>query len=294
VERLAPLTVETYCQEIKFYLPWLRETAGMGPETADLETLHKYLEMRAGEKTASRTRAKGSSALRSFHRFLADMGYREDNPAASLESPKLGERLPDVQSREAVDYMLSLIDTDTVQGIRDRALFELIYSSGLRVSEAVALNLEDLNFDEGIAIVRGKGSKERLVIFGREAENALRRYLADARPTLTNARTAANSDNARALFLNRTGGRLSRKGIWKNYAAYTAAAGMSSHIHSLRHSFATEMLAGGADLRSLQELMGHASLATTQIYTHVDTAQLRARHDRYLPRLADYTEAAGQ
>jgi integrase/recombinase XerD len=165
--------------------------------------------------------------------------------------------------------------------LRDRAIFELIYSSGLRVSEAVALNIRDLYFPEGIVRLRGKGNKERLVPFGGEAALWLRRYLEAGRPKLQ------KNGRSPALFLGRTGKRLSRKGIWRNYAALTVPAGTSSRVHTLRHSYATELLAGGADLRSVQELLGHADLATTQIYTHVDMALLKESLKRYRPKLKD-------
>jgi integrase/recombinase XerD len=211
---------------------------------------------------------------------------REDNPAALLESPRRSAHLPAVHSREAVDEMLNTVDIGTPNGVRDRALFEFIYSSGLRVSEAVALNLGDIFFSEGIARVLGKGNKERLVVFGAEAESWLKKYVEEARPILAGPRRSSG------LFISRTGKRLSRKGIWKNYAGITAQIGMSSRIHSLRHSFATELLSGGADLRSVQELLGHADLSTTQIYTHVDNSMLKDSHKRYLPKLRESSVSA--
>jgi integrase/recombinase XerD len=181
-----------------------------------------------------------------------------------------------------VEEMLNSVDTKGPLGIRDRTIFELIYSAGLRVSEVVSLNVVDIFFEEGIARVTGKGSKERLVIFGEEAEKWLKRYLLESRAELLGPRRSA------ALFVGRTGKRLSRKGIWKNYERVTTQMGMSSRLHSLRHSFATEMLSGGADLRSVQELLGHADLSTTQIYTHVDHSMLKEQHRRHIPELKLY------
>jgi integrase/recombinase XerD len=279
LERRAPLTAETYGFEIRRFLGWLSRE-GIPVEKTDIPLLARYLEFRRRQDGIdSRSTAKAVSALRSFFRYLNDTGLKEDNPAAILESPRRNLRLPGVHPREAVDRMLAAIDTTTPLGLRDRALLELVYSAGLRVSEAVTLNLEDLFFSEGIARVLGKGNKERLVVFGPEAGMWLKRYLAEARPVL------AGPKRGSALFIGRTGRRLSRKGIWKNYAAITARVGMSSKLHSLRHSFATELLAGGADLRSVQELLGHADLSTTQIYTHVDVSMLRENHRRYMPRL---------
>ncbi|GHT75159.1 tyrosine recombinase XerD [Spirochaetia bacterium] len=282
VERRASLTVETYCFETRAYLEWLAGD-GCTVENADAQTLSRYLEFRRSQDGIdSRSVAKAISVLRSFYKFANDAGIREDNPALILESPKRHDRLPAALGREVVEEMLGAVDTTTPFGLRDRALFELIYSSGLRVSEVTSLNLGDIVFAEGIARVTGKGEKERLVVFGVEAAEWLKRYLTEGRPILAGKRRSA------ALFIGRTGRRLSRKGIWKNYAGVTSQLGMSSHLHSLRHSFATELLAGGADLRSVQELLGHSDLSTTQIYTHVDNSMLRENHKRYLPKLSNY------
>ncbi|MDR2500608.1 MAG: tyrosine recombinase [Treponema sp.] len=285
VERQARLTAETYTYEIRRFLAWL---AGEGilAARADAQALCRYLDFRReGDGVHAPSLAKAVAILRSFYRFLVAEGLRRDNPAAVLEAPKRKPRLPSVYSREQVEALLEAADLSAPRGIRDRALFELIYSSGLRVSEAVGLNVGDIFFNEQAARVLGKGNKERLVVFGAEAEGWLRRYLEQARPALLGRRKSG------ALFIGRTGKRLSRKGVWKNYAGLAAQAGMDSRLHSLRHSFATELLAGGADLRSVQELLGHADLATTQIYTHVDNRMLREQHKRYIPNLKDYRSA---
>jgi integrase/recombinase XerD len=202
---------------------------------------------------------------------------RKDNPAALLEAPRRHFRLPDTLPRETVEEILAAVDTGNPRGIRDRTIYELIYSAGLRVSEAVSLNPEDLDFPSFTARVRGKGDKERLVLFGAVAADWLRLYLADARPQLAKLRKGP------ALFITGSCTRLSRKGIWKNYRRLALSLGTGSRLHSLRHSFATELLAGGADLRSVQELLGHSDITTTQIYTHVDTALLRESHRKFLP-----------
>ncbi|MDR0452680.1 MAG: tyrosine-type recombinase/integrase [Treponema sp.] len=285
VERRALLTVDTYCIEIARFLEWL-DVEKLPAQDADTLVLARYLDARkTKDRLDGRSIAKAVSALRSFFQFLIDSeGLRKDNPAVVLERPRSKNRLPQVHSRELVEEMLAAVDISTPLGIRDRALFELIYSAGLRVSEAVALNVGDIFLSEGIARVTGKGDKERLVVFGAEAEQWLKRYLGESRPGLVRSRRVP------ALFLGRGGRRLSRKGIWKNYAALTAQLGMSSRLHSLRHSFATELLAGGADLRSVQELLGHVDLATTQIYTHVDNSMLRENHSRYLPKLKAFQQ----
>ncbi|MDR1949658.1 MAG: tyrosine-type recombinase/integrase [Spirochaetaceae bacterium] len=287
MERRSPLTAETYGLEIRHFLDWLGGEE-LPVEKADSFALSRYLDLRrARDGIDSRSAAKAISALRSFYRYMIDTGLCQDNPAVMLESPRRTIRLPGVHSREQVEEMLNTVDTGTPWGLRDRALFELFYSAGLRVSEAVSLNLEDVFFTEGIARVRGKGNKERLVVFGPEAGVWLKRYLAEARPKLAGPRRSS------ALFIGRTGKRLSRKGIWKNYAALTSRLKISSRLHSLRHSFATELLAGGADLRSVQELLGHADLSTTQIYTHVDVSMLRENHRRYMPILKPAGQRGG-
>jgi integrase/recombinase XerD len=285
VERRARSTVDTYCIEIARFLEWL-ETEKLSVENAETLVLSRYLDVRkTRDNLDGRSIAKAISTLRSFYQFLIDAeALQKDNPAVVLERPRAKNRLPQVHSRELVEEMLASVDISTPLGIRDRTLFELIYSAGLRVSEAVTLNVSDIFLSEGIARVIGKGAKERLVVFGAEAEQWLRRYLSESRPNLVRSRRVS------ALFIGRGGRRLSRKGIWKNYAALTTQLGMSSRLHSLRHSFATELLAGGADLRSVQELLGHVDLSTTQIYTHVDNSMLRENHNRYLPKLKTFRQ----
>jgi integrase/recombinase XerD len=279
MERRSRLTAETYKFEIRRFLEYL-ETGGLELSILGPEDLSHYLEYRRMEdRIDSRSAAKALSCLRSFFRFAVDEGVRADNPAAILETPRRRLRLPETLPREAVEQILAAVDTKTPLGIRNRALYELIYSAGLRISEAVGLNLQDLDLPGGVARVTGKGNKERLVVFGSEALFWLKRYLSEARPLLAGPRRTP------ALFIGRSGRRLSRKGIWKNYTRPTALAGTGSRLHALRHSFATELLAGGADLRSVQELLGHADLATTQIYTHVDVSLLRESHRRYMPNL---------
>jgi integrase/recombinase XerD len=287
IERRAPLTVTTYGTELRRFLNYATHN-GIDISTVNAEQIIAYLEWRRTvQKIDSRSMAKAVSCIRSFFRFVVAEGIRHDNPAALLENPRQVFTLPETMDRETVDRLLALMDSNRPLGLRDRALFEMIYSSGLRISEAVGLNIRDVDFKEGIARVRGKGSKERLVIFGSEAAAWLKRYLAESRPVLSG--THVNSVSG-ALFVGKRGKRLSRKGIWKNYARYAMIAGTPSRVHTLRHSFATGLLQGGADLRTVQALLGHASLATTQIYTHVDTGLLRENHRKYLPRLGQLAE----
>jgi integrase/recombinase XerD len=282
VERLSRLSVETYLAEIRRFL----EYAGEGAVAADSNSLARYLDERSVRDGISpRSAAKAIAALRSFYRFIIDEGQRKDNPASLLEAPRRDMRLPEALSGKAVDALLALIKTDTPAGLRDKALFELVYSSGLRVSEAAGLDVDDCFFEEAVVRVTGKGGKERLVPFGSAAETALLAYLREGRPRLLKAGRKSS-----AMFLNRAGRRLGRKGIWKNYAAFAAQNGTSSKLHILRHSFATELLSGGADLRSVQELLGHADIATTQIYTHVAVSRLEEEHKKYMPDFAALSE----
>jgi integrase/recombinase XerD len=263
-------------------LEWL-EGEGIPAEGAGPSDLSRYLDLRRRkDRIDPRSTAKAISALRSFFCFLVDEKLRSDNPAALLEIPRRGFYLPQALPQELVDRILGMEDPEIPLGLRNRALWELIYSSGLRVSEAVSLNLQDLFLAEGLARVRGKGSRERFVVFGPPAAAWLGRYLAEGRPKL------AGRVRSPALFIGRGGKRLSRKGMWKNYSRLAALGGADSRLHSLRHSFATELLAGGADLRTVQELLGHADLSTTQIYTHVNAPLLRESHRRYLPELKGY------
>jgi len=281
VERRSPLTVEAYLYELRHFVLWL-EKGSLDVASVDSKDLVLYLVERRAEGVGDRSLAKAISALRSLFRHLMDERVRLDNPAATLERPRSSRRLPTVLPRDKVEALLAAVDTRDARGLRDRALYELVYSSGLRISEASGLDLADISLGERIARVRGKGGKERFVPFGPQAHDWLKVYLSEARPAIAKAR---RSD---ALFLNKDGRRLSRKGIWKNFAALAVLAGTGSKVHTLRHSFATDLLAGGADLRSVQELLGHADLGTTQIYTHVDDVALRANHRRYLPVLGGH------
>ena len=286
IERHAVLTKECYRFEIKNFLDFL-EKENKNVSDVDASFLAMYLAKRRGEdKIKPRSVSKAISALRSFFRFLTDERVTKSNPADLLENPKRTASLPEVMDREVIEKLLDLIDLSKPQGVRDRSIFELIYSAGLRVAEASGLNLTDIDIDSGIAKVKGKGSKERIVFFGKEAARQLEKYITHERPKL-----AGKANKTGALFISRSGKRLSRKGIWKNYVKWTTKAGVSSHIHSLRHSFATSLLEGGADLRTVQELLGHADLSTTQIYTHVQRSVLKENHRKFLPKLGIYSES---
>ncbi len=277
-KRLARNTVQTYAGEIERFLAYAEEE-GLEPEGFSSDDILGYLEWRGTARMDSRTVARIISSLNSFHRYLILEKYRRENPLEMVDKPRLSRHLPEVLQPEEVNRFLQQFDPDHPLGLRDRALFELIYSCGLRVSEAAALETDQIFLREGLIRILGKGDKERLVPLGEEAVWWLQRYMAEARPRLLRA-----GSRETAVFLNRRGGGFSRKGMWKRFREAADRAGISGKIHTLRHSFATHLLEGGADLRSVQELLGHADIATTQIYTHLETEHLEEIHKEFHPR----------
>lgn len=253
------------------FLAWC-EQKKLSLETLTTQDCVRFVLDRSDSGITGKTIAKDVAALRSFFRYTIIEKIRNDNPAELIESPSREKNLPRVLSPEQIDSFLSSISLEKPVGVRDRTLFELIYSCGLRVSEAVSLSLEDLYHDEKVLLVTGKGGRERMVPFGSEAEKWLSIYLETARPILVKNRPE------RAVFVNYRGQRITRKGIWKRFNEISIASGITAKIHTLRHSFATHLLSGGADLRSVQELLGHADVATTQIYTHVEESALHDYH----------------
>lgn len=274
---LSPRTVEEYVREAGFF-DALRLQRGWAWETVGQVEIVEYLQTRRGAGAGPRTSARIMSVLRSWFEFLLFRQVRGDNPMDLVESPKLAPKTPEVFSLSEVEALLAAIPQDSPEGLRDRTLFELIYSAGLRVSEAASLAVDRLYLDEGLVCVTGKGDKERFIPLGGQALAWLRKYLEEGRPALVKDRRTV------AVFLNFRGGELSRKGMWKNFKQYAVKAGLEGKVHTLRHSFATHLLAGGADLRSVQELLGHVSINTTQIYTHVDQGELGRQHALYHPR----------
>ena len=227
-----------------------------------------------------RTVARRLSAIRRFYRYQVQRGVLEHDPSARLESPRLARRLPGVLSEAQVDELLSAPDVSTALGMRDRAMLELLYASGLRVSELVGLTLHRINLTQSTVRVTGKGAKERLVPFGEEAADWLERYLAHGRSEILAGR------ESQALFPSRRAKAISRQAFWQAIKRYTLRAGIERDIspHTLRHAFATHLLNHGADLRVLQMLLGHSDLSTTQIYTHVARERLKQIHAEHHPR----------
>ena len=273
VEGKSKNTSETYLISIKIFLSWLLES-NLDLESLSIQDLMKFFVFRKVQ-TDETTVAKEISALRSFGSYLVRIGVWKENLGYLLERPRKTISVPKVLSVDEVETLLGSIDVSTSLGVRDRALFEVIYSSGLRISEASGLLLQNIYLKENILFVLGKGNKERLVPFGDDARLWLSKWIEEERPKIVGTR------NVPYVFVNYQGKQFSRKGIWKRFQEIKALSGVESKVHTLRHSFATHLLQGGADLRSVQQLLGHSDLATTQIYTHVDNSELKSYHKEF-------------
>ncbi len=276
---LAPLTVAAYAGDLQDFWQFA-EARGLADWGAvALAHLQDYLAALEGRGLSARSRARKLSALRQFYRFLQREAKVKANPVELLDSPRLPQRLPKVLGESEVAALLSGPDPATPLGQRDAALLELLYATGLRVSELVGLTLKQLDLRRGMVRPLGKGSKERVVPMVARATEKLELYLAEGRAQLLRDRPSPY------VFVNNRGGRLSRQGFWKLLKGYAAQAGVRDlSPHTLRHSFATHLLSRGANLRVIQMLLGHADLATTQIYTHLDAARLREAHKKAHPR----------
>ncbi|MEM1417728.1 MAG: site-specific tyrosine recombinase XerD, partial [Myxococcota bacterium] len=271
VERgLARNTLEAYAADLAGWLAHLEEVGG-SVEGADADEVLAFLVGRSRAGLAARSQGRLLSAVRGLYRYLLRERVLGADPTELLHHPKLGKRLPHVLSRDEVLELLDAPPTDTPEGIRDRAMLTTMYASGLRVSELVGLALGDVNLEASFLSVRGKGSKQRLVPLGDVAGATLAHYLEEVRP-----RWAQGSE--RAVFLSKRRRPLTRQAFWQAIKRYAAAAGITKNVspHQLRHSFATHLLLGGADLRAVQSMLGHADVATTQVYTHVGGERLEA------------------
>lgn len=276
VERLSKESAETYRYEAEIFLHWLQKNK-LKLADVTVQNLVYFLAWRKTTDHAPLTLSKDISSLRAFGSYVERMGIWPENLALLIERPKASRSLPRVLSVQQVEKILSAIDDSTEVGKRDSALFELIYSCGLRISETCGLLMENLHLNEQLVLVHGKGDKERIVPFGETARKKLEEYLFNARPKLVGNKVVSE------VFVNYRGEPISRKGVWKKFKELNILAGVDAKVHTLRHSFATHLLAGGADLRSVQELLGHSDLATTQIYTHVDDKELSSYHQKYFP-----------
>lgn len=285
VERgLAANSIAAYGQDLAGFSAFCAAERLHAAADVDRAAVERFLVHLSERQLSPRSRARHLSAVRGFFRFLLADGHRPDDPSARIKAPKPGRPLPHVLSQKEVLRLLDAPDITDPRGHRDQAMIELLYSSGLRVSELVGLRLNAVRDDPPLLVVRGKGDKERIVPVGEVALRAIRGYLASARPLLPNAARSP------VLFPGPSGRALTRQGFWKLIRRYALRAGILSELspHTLRHSFATHLLEGGADLRAVQAMLGHADIATTQIYTHVSSERLhevhRAAHPRKGPR----------
>lgn len=280
-QRVAENTVSAYHQDIASFLRFLKNYGVHTLSEVSLEVLEAFVdhESRAGLEATSL--ARRISALRTFFRFLVREKVVQENVAQLLDTPRIQRRLPEVLTVEEVEMLIAACDVAKPSGIRDRAILELLYSSGLRVSEVVLLEFQHLDLEHGMLRLWGKGFKERIVPFGERASDALREYLAGARHLLLKGK------KSRYIFVSGPGGQpLSRQSVWNTVKRCALRAGITKRItpHTLRHTFATHLLEGGAELRVVQEFLGHSDIATTQIYTHVDRRFLRESYERAFPR----------
>ena len=277
---LAQPSLDGYRRDLEGYARWRNASQG-SLVNADRALLFDYLAWRSGEGYSPRSNARLLSSLRAFYALLVRRGQRSDDPTALLDPPKLPRSLPKALTESEIDALLSAPDITTPLGLRDRAMLELMYAAGLRVSELVHLPSTAVNLRQGVLRVTGKGSKERLVPLGDESQHWLEKYLAESRPLLAGKRTLVS------LFIDPDGRAPSRQSFWGLVKRYAGAAGIDPvriSPHGLRHSFATHLLNRGADLRALQLLLGHSSLSTTQIYTLVAREHLKQMHGKHHPR----------
>lgn len=251
---------------------------GVDLKAANAQALQGHLRDLRRQGIAPRSIGRALASIRGFYGFLVEERLREDNPAVHLVSPKTTRKLPTVLSEDEIDALLEAPDTETPLGVRDRAMLELLYATGLRVSELVGLKLAQLRLDHGFLIAFGKGSKERIVPVGERAEVWLREYISDVRPTMVKGRHDY-------VFGNGRGSGMTRQAFWANLKKYCRAAGVREiSPHVLRHSFASHLLEHGADLRVVQMMLGHSDISTTQIYTHIHQHRLKQLYERFHPR----------
>lgn len=278
---LSKNTLSAYGNDLKHFAQWLlvhHSCDVLGCQRADIQG---YLGYRFEQGGKASTAARILTTLRQFYTFLVSHHYLESSPTEFISAPKLIRPLPDSLSEQNIDNLLEAPDISTLLGVRDRAMLELLYATGLRVSELITLSLTSVSLTNGFLRIRGKGGKERLVPFGEDAGEWITRYLESARPALLEGHGISE-----ALFVTRRGKGMTRQAFWYAIKRYAEMAGISQSIspHTLRHAFATHLLNHGADLRVVQLLLGHSDLSTTQIYTHVAQARLQALHEKHHPR----------
>lgn len=275
---LAPNSISAYARDLERFIAYSGGPDAPAPTGQD--HLQGYLDSLYREGLSARSVARHLTTIRNFYRHLQREKTVEENPAELLASPKIGQSLPHYLSAADIDRLLDAPPADKPTGLRDRAMLQLVYASGLRVSELCAVELNDLNLSLGYIRVTGKGSKQRLVPMGRPAIEAIENFLTGGRPAILKGRAS------RYLFVTGRGSKMTRQAFWKLLAVHGKSCGLFHNLspHVLRHTFATHLLEGGADLRSLQTMLGHADIGTTQIYTHVARGRLRAVVDKHHPR----------
>jgi len=282
--RRAASTVSAYLRDCRRMVTHVVAASKPAPASVELADLRGYLAVLSEQGLSARSLARNRSSLRTYFRFLVAEGYLNADPTDGLDAPPPGRSLPHVMSYDQVLAVLAAIPIEDSKALRDRAMLEVLYASGVRVSELTGLRIRDLRLDEGLAVVRGKGERQRFVPLGGSAVRALQRYLREARPDQD------RGESGGTVFLNHHGRQLSRTGAWKIVRRHVDAARAAGTRlgtvtpHTFRHSFATHLLENGAGLAAVQEMLGHADISTTQIYTHVDRSFLVEEHRRYHPR----------
>jgi integrase/recombinase XerD len=279
VERgLAANTILAYNHDLMGFFEFLKRR-GVSPIQVNQDDLLSFI---AEKKTqlSPRSLVRNLVSIRMFYRFLVIEGKIDSNPARLMGIPKMYRYLPDILSRDEVEALLLQPDIQTVLGKRDKAILELLYATGLRVTELISLKMIDINLEVGFIRTIGKGSKERIIPMGTKAMDSLKEYLTDSRPSFP------KKEEFSYIFLNSRGRPMTRQGLWKIIKSYALKAGITKTVtpHTVRHSFATHLLEGGADLRSIQIMLGHSDISTTQIYTHIARERLKEIHERYHPR----------
>jgi len=274
---LSDNTLQAYGSDLKQFASWLKHKSLLDTQAADVST---YLAVKFQQGASARSSARLLSSLRRFFAFLIRQGAMEEDPCARIEAPHVGKRLPGTLSEEDVEQLLAAPECSTPLGLRDRAMLEVLYATGLRVSELVSLRIEQINFRQGAIRVVGKGDKDRLIPMGEEAVSWLESYKNNARKEILGQRQTDD------IFVTRRAGAMTRQAFWHIIKRYAKKAGIKKPLspHTLRHAFATHLLNHGADLRVVQLLLGHSDLSTTQIYTHIARQRLKELHARYHPR----------
>ncbi len=274
---LAPNTLASYERDLKKYFYAMR---GKDPDDITPSDVNAFLSVLSGSGIAAPSIARNLAAVRGFHKFLQIDSLAQSDPTVNLETPRGWKRLPKTLSMFEVDALLAQPDRSTLLGLRDKAMLELLYATGIRVSELVGLRIEDLNLERGFLVVMGKGSRERAVPLGDAATGAVRSYLERARPFLL------KNGASEFLFISARRRGITRQMFWERIKLHARTAGITTSIspHTLRHCFATHLLDNGADLRAVQAMLGHSDISTTQIYTHVSRERLRQIHEKHHPR----------